>query len=190
MEEVEVYLMDTNVITSAVRTNAERHEKVMNLIRQIGSSYIVLPSIAVAEIQEGLARVDAAGVTLGADASAERARLRQFLFDYPKRQAFDDFAIEAYSLIRARLWIEHATKKPKGKRSKWVEVLPEELGKITGKELGIDERDLQIVSIAAAYGMLLVTFDSNSKMIPIAEAAKALESEGKPVRLRIYEWPP
>jgi predicted nucleic acid-binding protein len=139
------YLLDTNVISVAVRPSEPRYNSVTNHLRAAGSSYVVLPVMAIAEIEDGMARVDAAGTLLTARAVAQRAALRKFFsVDYPQHFAFDDNSIESYSLIRARLWIDFANIRGR----KFIEKLPEELrDRPTGKLLGIDERDLIIVSI-------------------------------------------
>jgi len=58
--------------------------------------------------------------------------------------------------------------------------------RITGKQLGIDERDLLIASVAIQYGLVLVTADK--KMKPIIDAAQELEFQGKDIHLRWADW--
>jgi predicted nucleic acid-binding protein len=181
-----VYLLDNNVISVAVRPDEPRHGSVVNHLRAIGSSYIFLPTMAVAEIQDGMARVDAVGKVLPASALAQRASLQRFFNnDYGAHFPFDDGAIEAYSLIRSRLWVEYSTKVGR----KTVEKLPEELrDRPTGKLLGIDERDLIIVCTAMAYGCTLATLDLNPGMQIISKVAKDLEVEGKLKKLHMDDW--
>jgi predicted nucleic acid-binding protein len=61
--------------------------------------------------------------------------------------------------------------------------------RISGKSLGIDERDLLIASIAVQYNLILTTNDQNEGMKRIKEAAEKLEADGEPVRLRVEYWP-
>jgi predicted nucleic acid-binding protein len=79
----------------------------------------------------------------------------------------------------------YATPKTRGHKEK----LPEELfDKVTGKQLGIDERDLFIASVAAENGLILATNDSNEGMKRIENAAQKLQESGKSVNLKIAYW--
>jgi hypothetical protein len=79
----------------------------------------------------------------------------------------------------------YATPKPRGHK----ETLPEQLfDRVTGRDLGIDERDLLIVSVAVQYNLILATADRNQGMRSIEQAAKSLEAKGKPVHLQVAEW--
>lgn len=60
---------------------------------------------------------------------------------------------------------------------------------MSGKSLGIDERDLLIASIAVQYNLILATNNQNEGMKRIEKTAQKLETEEKPVRLRIAYWP-
>jgi predicted nuclease of predicted toxin-antitoxin system len=79
---------------------------------------------------------------------------------------------------------------PAGKRSKFAERHPEELiEKVTGKELGIDEPDLIIASIALVQNLILVTSDSGTGMTRVKEAAERAFHDGKfPIQLRTENW--
>ena len=114
--------------------------------------------------------------------------MRQFFVEYPLHLGIDDNTVEPYSLIRSQIWHDHAT--PKGSGSAHKEKQPEDLtDRVTGKSLGIDERDLLIASTAAQYGLVLVTNDNNEGMRRIEKAAYKLELDGRPVQLRIELWP-
>jgi hypothetical protein len=54
--------------------------------------------------------------------------------------------------------------------------------------LGIDERDLLIVSAALGGNLTLATLDSNGEMKKILEAARHLESEGRLPHLDVEFW--
>ena len=58
----------------------------------------------------------------------------------------------------------------------------------TGKELGIDERDLLIASVAAQYNLVLATIDQNEGMKRIEAAAASLAAKGSRIALRISYW--
>ena len=102
---------------------------------------------------------------------------------------FDDDCIKPYSVVRAELWRMHATPK-KGERQKFKEKHPEQLQeKATGDELGIDEPDLIIASIAMAQNLVLVTGDTKAGMTRVREAAERIFRDGLfPVQLRTDNW--
>jgi predicted nucleic acid-binding protein len=135
--------------------------------------------MVIAEIEFGMAKATSAN-------PEQREALHRFFADYPLHLPVDDNTVEPYALIRAQVWHNHAT--PKGRRHK--EKLPEELtDRVTGKSLGIDERDLLIAATATQYGLTLITNDSNEVLRRIEKAAQDLEVAGKPIRLRIDRWP-
>ena len=120
--------------------------------------------------------------------ASQQAAVRQFFSDYPFHLGIDDNTVEPYAFIRAQVWRDHAT--PKGRSDAHKEKQPEDLtDRVSGKALGIDERDLLIAATAAQYGLVLVTNDSNEGMRRIKAAALKLEVDGKPVKLRVEHWP-
>ena len=63
------------------------------------------------------------------------------------------------------------------------------MDKVTGTELGIDEPDLLIASIAMAQNLVLVTDDRNAGMMRVKQAADAVFQKGIfPVQLRLENW--
>jgi predicted nucleic acid-binding protein len=181
VEVINGYLLDTNIISILARPNDSRHTVITAHLQAALPGPIMLPVIAIAEIEFGMAKAN------GFD-EHQRAALRSFFARYPLHLGIDDNTIEPYSLIRAQLWRQHGTLGKRGRGHK--EKRPEELfDRVTGKELGIDERDLFIASVAAQYGLILATNDQNPGMKQIEEAARKLEEGGKPVRLRIDYWP-
>ena len=176
------YLLDNNVISILAQPSNARHAPMKQRFEALGDAPVFLPVIAIAEIEFGMVK------TKTPDAS-QQAAVRQFFADYPLHLGIDDNTVEPYSLIRAQIWHDYAT--PKGKSgSAHKEKLPEDLtDRVSGKSLGIDERDLLIASTAAQYGLVLVTNDSNEGMKRIEQAAQTLEMAGKPFQLRIELWP-
>jgi len=175
---VEGYLLDNNVISILMRPNDPRYLDVKTRFEELGASPVYLPVIAIAEIEYGMAKA------YKPDEQQQNA-VRRFFADYPNHLAIDDGTIEPYALIRAQLWRDHATRKG----SRHIEKLPEELvHRESGKLLGIDERDLLIASVAAQYGLVLVTCDQNVGMKAIDAAGAKLERMGFPIRFRIDYW--
>lgn len=172
------YLLDNNVISILMRTPDPRYPRIRTKVNALGSSPIYLPVIAMAEIEYGMAKAETPD-------AEQRDNVRRFFAEYPLHLGVDDHTIEPYSLIRAQLWRDHATKKRRGHK----ETLPEELThRESGKLLGIDERDLLIASVAAQYNLVLATCDQNQGMMAIEAAAARLEQAGRPIQLRISYW--
>ena len=172
------YLLDNNVISILARPTDPRYAAIAGHLKALGVVPIMLPVIAIAEIEFGMAKA------INPDA-AQRAQLQAFFNRYPLHLGIDDNTVEPYSQLRAEIWRLHATPRKRGHKEK----LPEELkNRTTGKELGIDERDLLIASVAAQYNLVLATMDSNPGMKRIEAAAASLASKGSPISLRISYW--
>lgn len=136
--------------------------------------------MAIAEIEFGLG--------IGADNQEQTTALRDFFNEYPHHLPVDDHTVEPYALLRGQIWRDHAT--PRKSRRGSEEKLPEQLSdRVTGQSLGIDERDLLIASVAVQYRLVLATNDSGGGMKRIDQAARKLEQNMKPIRLRIEYWP-
>ena len=167
------YLLDTNIISYLARPESPQYNNVKRHLSKIANDErVLLPVIAIAEIEFGIAK---AGPRLSDEL---KDVLRKFFQSYPCHLGIDDNTVEPYSLVRAHLWRRYGGKKKR---------VPEELfQKVTGKQLGIDERDLLIASVAIQYGLVLVTADN--KMKPIIDAARELEKQGQDVYLRWADW--
>ncbi len=175
---MEGYLLDNNVISILMRPKDPRYSLVKTRFDGLGTSPVYLPVIAIAEIEYGMAKADKPD-------EQQRNAVRRFFADYPIHLSVDDNTVQPYSLIRAQLWRDCATKI--GSRHK--EKLPEELMcRESGKLLGIDERDLLIASVAAQYNLVLATCDHKPGMTAIDAAATKLAQAGYPVQLRISYW--
>jgi predicted nucleic acid-binding protein len=140
---------------------------------------IFLPVIAIAEIEFGM--------NVGGGDPGQAMSLHNFFHEYPEHLAIDDNTVEPYALLRGQIFQEHA---PQEHRRKEFKKKPEQLiDASTGLSLGIDEKDLLIASVAAQYRLVFATHDSGGGMKWIQDAARKLEQEGKPIRLRIEYWP-
>lgn len=181
MDATDGYLLDNNIISILARPNDPRYPGVSTNFELIKQGPIFLPVIAIAEIEFGM-------TLSGASNEAQKKALRGFFAGYPSHLPVDDNTVEPYSLIRAQLWRSYGT--PKKKRQGYKEKTPEALiDRVSGSSLGIDERDLLIASIAVQYNLILATNDQNQGMKRIEEAARKLELDSKPIRLRIEYWP-
>jgi predicted nucleic acid-binding protein len=174
-------LLDNNIISILAQPSNPRHAPMKKRFEELGDAPVFLPVIAIAEIEFGMVKTKTPDAT-------QQAAVRQFFVDYPLHLGIDDNTVEPYALIRTQIWRDHAT--PKGVGGAHKEKQPEDLTeRVTGRALGIDERDLLIASTAAQYGLVLITNDSNEGMKRIENAAQKLELDGKPVHLRIELWP-
>ncbi len=172
------YLLDNNVISVLARPTDDRYTTIEGHMKALGAAPIMLPVIAIAEIEFGMAKANNPD-------PVQRAQLQAFFNRYPLHLGIDDNTVEPYSQLRAEVWRLHATLKNRGHKER----LPEQLkDRTTGKELGIDERDLLIASVAAQYNLVLATMDSNPGMKRIEAAAVSLASKGSPISLRISYW--
>jgi predicted nucleic acid-binding protein len=119
------YLPDTNIICALASPKHSNHVKAMAKMRSLTPERVFLPLIAIAEIRFGLASVD------NADQS-QRAELENFLLTYPSPYGFDDGTVEPYSLLRAQLFRNWATRDKRGRS--FVEKQAWELAdQVTGK---------------------------------------------------------
>lgn len=170
------YLLDTNVISVLANPRNPRRAEFEQKVQAM--EHVWLPVVAIAEIEFGMAKADKVDET-------QRDEVRAFFQRYLQHLGFQDNTVEPYALLRAQLWKIYATKEKRGHRER----VPEELfDRVTGKQLGVDERDLLIASIAAENGLILATGDKNAGMLRIDEAARKIQEEGKPVNLRIEFW--
>jgi hypothetical protein len=67
----------------------------------------------------------------------QKNALRDFFAQYPHHLPIDDNTIEPYAMLRAQLWRGYKEKDPY-----------DLVERVSGKSLGIDERELLIASVA------------------------------------------
>jgi predicted nucleic acid-binding protein len=173
----EWYLLDTNIICALADTTHSGHAQAQQRLVALGDNpRVLLPVMAIAEIEFGMAKA--------ADIKPEKRReLRDFCGQY-KHLPFDDGTIEPYSLLRAELWRLWATPQKRGHKERHPEDL---LDKVTGRELGIDEPDLLIASVALEHNLVLVTNDDGIRHIQ--KASERVVQRGEfPVVLRTTNW--
>lgn len=178
----DAYLLDTNVICALADANHASHASVREHFKQMDPQFVLLPTMAVAELEFGMARAENVK-------PEKRAELRQFVARF-EQLPFDEHAVLPYSVVRAELWKTHGTLRQKSKRFIYDEKHPEQLcDKITGHELGVDEPDLIIASIAMSQNLVLVTSDSGQGMTRVKDAAEKIFRNGLfPIQLRTENW--
>lgn len=171
-------LLDTNVISRLAVPGRPDYANTKAHKDRLGDAIVMVPVMAIAEINEGMARS-------GKTDSPQQKEMREFLATFPYPLPFDANTVPVYAALRAELWRQVGTRQGR----KWKEKCPEELVcRITGQELGIDERDLQIASIAIQYNLILATADRNQGMLAIEQAASAIAQADRTLALRIDDW--
>jgi predicted nucleic acid-binding protein len=177
VEPVDGYLLDNNIISILARPSDPRYAGISANFQAIQPGPVFLPVIAIAEIEFGM--------MLSSNSNTEQKNaLRDFFTQYPLHLPIDDNTVEPYARLRAQLWRDYGSRKQRGYREKD----PYDL-RVSGKRLGIDERDLLIASIAMQYNLVLATNDQNEGMKRIEQSARKLGAAGEPVHLRIEYWP-
>jgi predicted nucleic acid-binding protein len=132
--------------------------------------------MSVAEIEFGLHCATATDTT-------KHDAVREALSKYAPPMPFNEHTIKPYAILRAELWRLRARLDKDGR---YIEKLPEDLCAVSGKQLGIDERDLIIASVAIESSLYLATLDRNEGMGAIEEAAIALEDGS--YRFHVADW--
>lgn len=175
----DAYLLDTNIICALADATRATHESAVRRLER-ARDFVLLPSPAVGEIEFGMAKAP----NLIPD---KRQTLRNFIADFTQLP-FDEHCVQPYAFVRAELWLTYGT--PKTRPGSHKEHHPEDLlDKVTGAELGIDEPDLMIASIAMAQNLVLVTDDRNAGMARVKQAADAVfQKRIFPVHLRVENW--
>ena len=177
----EVYLLNTNIISALGDPDNPGCEAASERLREVGEQFVVLPTMAVAEIEFGMAKAPDIQ-------PAKRKELRKFIAGFAQLP-FDKHCVPPYALVRAEIWRAHAhpkTHKPHLHKERRPEDL---IDKVTGAELGIDEPDLLIASVAMAHNFILVTNDHNTGMERVKHAADAVAGQGGfPFSLRTENW--
>ena len=103
----EAYLLDTNVICALADANHSGHAPVRQRFQEVDPQFVLLPTIAVAEIEFGMSR--AANVR-----PEKREELRRFIARF-EQLPFDENCVQPYSVVRAELWRMHGTIPAAGK---------------------------------------------------------------------------
>jgi tRNA(fMet)-specific endonuclease VapC len=158
---MEDYLLDTNIVSLALNGADPRHLAIRHYLTTLASSRLFLAAISLAEVYYGL------NTSPAMDSVKQQAvRTAVALYDI---LGVDRHTAENYANIRAALFRKYS---PVNKRGRLTKKHPEQLLETTtGLELGIDENDLWIVSIAVQYNLKLLTSDNAGGMRRVVEAA-------------------
>lgn len=155
------YLLDTNVASAANYENSDQHNRVRNWLGTLGrNDFTYISAVSLAEIEYGL--------NLKPLSASDKAKVRSLLAPY-RVLDLDRHTAKVYGEIRADIFNRYSPKDQRGRvKRKYVEDL---LEGTSGKNLGIQENDLWIVSVAVQHNMELVTFETGGKMRRIVDVA-------------------
>ncbi len=159
MNSVEGYLLDTSIASASWDYGGPSHNYVRQRLEELGDALVYVSTVSIAEVEYGLQIAPSIDVKRQADVRSAMAGF--------KALHVDQHTAMTYAEIRANLFRAHAPRNRRGRLTqKNVEDLVE---RTTGKELGIQENDLWIVSVAVQYNLIFVTRD---KMLRVVEAAE------------------
>ena len=170
----DTYLLDTSVATIAWDGLHKEHSQIRSRLAAFGDDPIYVCAISIGEKEYGLhvyLHIDAAR------SQAVRAAWRQYQI-----LSIDHHTAEVYGHLRGALFRLYATPTSRGRVK---EKRPENLlDKTTGRELGIQENDLWIISVAVQYDLHLITRDDGGGMRRVLGVAKDELGYG-----RVDVWP-
>ena len=156
----EGYLLDTNMARSACHKGSKPHERVRVWLDSLGDAAVFISAVSLAESEYGLELVPLP--------TQMKLDIRSAMATYTILPV-DRHTAEIYARVRAILFNKYA---PKKRVNEVGTRYPEDLREFTsGKELGIQENDLWIVSVAVEYNLMFVTTDKAGGMRRIVDAA-------------------
>ena len=151
----DAYLLDTSIATIAWDGGHPSHALVRERLAAFGDDPISVCAISIGEKEYGLQ------VSPGIDIERSQA-VRNAMSQYQAWQ-IDHHTGTTYGQLRGALFKRYA---PRDKRGRLAAKRPEELvDKTTARELGIQENDLWIVSVAIQYDLHLITRDKRIERI-------------------------
>jgi len=158
---VDSFLLDTSIATTAWDGRHESHSKVRERLKGL-EQYIFVCVVTIAEVEYGLKTAP--------QIDGERQEQVRIAMAQYKPFPIDKHTAEAYSSIRAELFKTHS---PRGQRKRLtVKRVSDLRERTTDKDLGIQENDLWITSVALQYNFVLLT--SDKKMKPLLEMSRRI----------------
>lgn len=159
----DAYLLDTSIATIAWNSSHKQYLFVREKLAALGGDSISVSAISVAEVLYGQ---DVQPYPDIEHFQTVHEAMRKY-----KLRNVDQHTAEYYAKIRGELFRRHAPRDNRDRLKKRIQ--PEDLvDRTTARELGIQENDLWIVSIAVQYDLVFITRDKKIKRI--LEIAKDL----------------
>jgi predicted nucleic acid-binding protein len=161
----EGYLLDTSIASLAVDGQNRYNAAVRGHLAGLGDSTLFVCVFTIGEIEYGLAVSTKIDPTRHSEARAALAEYEVLPVDHHTAREF--------GRIRAALFKQYS---PHDHRGRLTTKVPEDLREpTTAKELGIQENDLWIVSVAVQYDVRLLTADKAEGMRRVLVAAGYLD---------------
>jgi len=164
VNSIEGYLLDTNIASASWDYGAQNHSSVSQRLEELRDALamVYVSVVSIAEVEYGL--------RIAPSIDAQRQSTVRSAMTSFEVLHIDHHTAEEYAKIRANLFRTHSPRNSRGRLTqKHVEDL---VDRTTGKELGIQENDLWIVSVAIQYNLIFVT---NDRMHRVIDAAKYSE---------------
>jgi len=165
---IDFYLLDTSVASAAWDEDHSAHAEVQKRLADLDRRHIYVSVISIAEVEYGLKTAP--------NIDKERqVKVRNAMGQYDLYY-IDKHTAAAYSDLRAALFLKYS---PKDKRAKRLSQIQE---RTSEDELGIQENDLWIASVALQHNFVLATRDKMARILEVGEKLK--------VKLRHELWLP
>src|SRR5919202_6517392 len=162
----DAYLLDTSIASMAWNAGSSLHTQIRQRLATLSEDSISVCVISISEVEYGLE------ISPAIDA-ARQAAVRQAMLQY-KLWDIDRHTATYHAGLRAGLFEKYGT--PKQKRGGFRERQPEELlDRTTARELGIQENDLWIVSVAVQYDLRFITMDRMTHILDVANDVYAYD---------------
>ena len=156
----EAYLLDTSIASVASYEGHRLHKEVRVWLDELEDDAVFISAISLAECEYGLKLTN-----LGSNRNLDIRKAMAMYIALP----VNHHTAPIYGKIRATLFNLHA---PRDRRNRIASRYVEDLREPTsGKELGIQENDLWIVSVAVQYNLVFVTSDGGGGMRNVVRCA-------------------
>ncbi len=163
----DAFLLDTNIASRAWDAGNPKNVKIRQRLENLGENSLSICAVTTGEILYGLEV--SPGIDTTRHEKVREAMSSYFVWD------IDSHTAEFYARLRGRLFELYSPRDKRGRlQNKNIEDL---IDPTTAKELGIQENDLWIMSVAVEYNMRFITADK--KMRPIITVAHEVYSYDK-----------
>lgn len=161
----DAYLLDTSIASIAFDAANQSHAEVRTRLAALGDDSISICSVSLGEVEYGLQ------VSPGIDPARHRT-VRNNLLQYQILDV-DQHTGKLYGELRGELFRRYGTRDAHGRLK---EKRPEDLlDRTTSQELGIQENDLWIVSVAVQYNLRFITRDKMERILTAAKDVHAYD---------------
>ena len=165
MNIVEGYLLDTNIASASWDLGAPRHNDVRQRLENLGDHLVYVAAVSIAEVEYGL-------LVAPTIDPQRQSTVRNAMTSFNVLEITEHTA-RTYAQVRANLFRSHA---PRNRRGRLTQRYVEDLVETTsGRELGIQENDLWIVSTAVEQNLIFVTSDRMTRVIEAAQYSERTE---------------